>query len=138
MRKRISLKGRGADIFFGDVAETPLTSPNPSPSNIITPTNGDGELAQNGNPVPRAEVESIGIRKQDSAQESKHARKQGRNANQATPSSQGMPPGPLSEDVLNSIWPSVSQPATITNAFRYTDEELSRLTDAIYQITRLH
>ena len=64
-------------------------------------------------------------------QESKHARKQ-------EPTTDQIPALFLVTDVLGSIWQYVSERATITNAFRYTDQELSWITDALYEISKRH
>jgi hypothetical protein len=40
--------------------------------------------------------------------------------------------------VLNGIAASLAERATITNAFRYTDQELAWLTDVLYEITKRH
>ena len=37
-------------------------------------------------------------------------------------------------EVPDGVWDSLEEPATITNSFRYTDAELSALTDVLYQI----
>lgn len=37
-------------------------------------------------------------------------------------------------EVPDDVWDSLEEPATITNSFRYTDAELSALTDVLYQI----
>ena len=39
-----------------------------------------------------------------------------------------------SGEVADDVWDSLEAPATITNSFRYTDAELSALTDVLYQI----
>src|SRR5262249_10150860 len=45
------------------------------------------------------------------------------------------PPGARAPpEVADDIWESLETPATITNSFRYTDAELSALTDVLYQI----
>ena len=38
------------------------------------------------------------------------------------------------QEVPSDVWDSLEEPATITNSFRYTDAELSALTDVLYQI----
>jgi hypothetical protein len=37
-------------------------------------------------------------------------------------------------EVPDAVWDSLEESATITNSFRYTDAELSALTDVLYQI----
>ncbi len=38
--------------------------------------------------------------------------------------------------ISDEVWASLDVQATITNAFRYTDDELSALADALYQISK--
>ncbi|MEI8004510.1 MAG: hypothetical protein WCG94_09235, partial [Methanothrix sp.] len=45
---------------------------------------------------------------------------------------------PLAPDILAAIWPYVSAKSTLTNAFRYTEQEMSWLTDALYEISKHH
>ncbi len=45
---------------------------------------------------------------------------------------------PSGNDVLTAIWGGLSEPATLSNAFRFTDEELSQLTDVAYEISKRH
>jgi len=123
--KRVSIKGRGADIFFGDYTppqqppppvEEPVAEaePPPAPDQAIEehPSQDEGMLA--------------------GRQESRQARKQ------ASPAPEPVSVSPLASEVLSLIWESISERATITNAFRYTDQELSWLTDALYEINKRH
>lgn len=41
-------------------------------------------------------------------------------------------------DPLLELWPVLAEPATITNAFRFTNDELERLGDVVYQISKQH
>ena len=40
----------------------------------------------------------------------------------------------ISSVILDAIWRDLAEQATVTNAFRYTHEELGQLTDAIYEL----
>lgn len=51
---------------------------------------------------------------------------------------QGEKPGPSTGDPLGELWPVLAEPATITNAFRFADGELERLSDVVYQISKRH
>ena len=122
MVKRVSMKGKGADIFFG--GDTALSRAEVSPADV-PPTGA----------VPQPQLVNIPD-EQPSMQERKHASMQERKQ-LATPVDQPastlLPP-----EILESIWQDISHRATITNAFRYTDRELSQLTDAIYEISKRH
>jgi hypothetical protein len=130
MVKRVSVKGMGADIFFGDsLPQQPAEPPSPTPD----------EQAASSEAAP----ESLGGQgaKEESMQESKHARKRAskkedKKEETQEASSNQMPASPLASEVIASVWPNLSERATITNAFRYTATELSSLTDAIYEITK--
>ena len=134
MVKRVSVKGMGADIFFGDsLPQQPAEPPSPMPDEQVA-------LAEAATESPGdqgTKEESLHL----SMQESKHARKRAskkedkKEETQEAPSNQ-MPASPLASEVIASVWPNLSERATITNAFRYTATELSSLTDAIYEITK--
>jgi hypothetical protein len=75
-------------------------------------------------------------------QESKHARKQtSGERDQASASdteasiATAQPPFP---GTLDSLWLALSARATVTNAFRYTQQDLSWLTDALYELGKRH
>ena len=122
MVKRVSMKGKGADIFFG--GDAALSQAEVSPADI-PPTGA----------VPQPQLVNIPD-EQHSMQESKHASMQ--ESKQLTvPVDQTALPL-LPPEILESIWQDISHRATITNAFRYTDLELSQLTDAIYEISKRH
>jgi hypothetical protein len=42
----------------------------------------------------------------------------------------------LPAEITPEVWTSLETPATITNSFRYTDEELSALADVLYAISK--
>ncbi len=72
-------------------------------------------------------------------QDNKHARKTARQLAsmhaEDRPVNAALPSG---NDVLTAIWGGLSEPATLSNAFRFTDEELSQLTDVAYEISKRH
>ena len=122
--KRVSIKGRGSDLFFGDgvAALSESVMPNPEP------------LA-----APQDEQKA---RKQASLQASDNAsklasnitsRQSGQSASRAT---QVTTTNPAVEVSLASLWDGMSSRATIANTFRFTEEELARLEDVIYALTK--
>jgi hypothetical protein len=177
------LKGKGADIFFGDYAP-------PGPDDIpIPPTTDDdadrptdstvaGAATSDASTPPASMLASKDESKQAriiaSQQTSRHGSKQeGLHADVASadatiddvpaagtstgrPSGPAVRPGPaarrradahttpgraraepdLPAEIAPEVWTSLETPATITNSFRYTDEELSALADALYAISK--
>jgi hypothetical protein len=54
------------------------------------------------------------------------------------PSRPATPPDELPAELVEAVFDHVLEPAAITNSFRYTEQELSWLNDAIYEVTRRH
>lgn len=137
MAKRVSLKGKGADIFFGDYAPS-----DQSPS--VAPTQESGDASPLDQP---ASSDASMIAR---TRASKNARRQEINIegissntpNGVVPQSSVAPVSPAAEEtaaaVLDSIWRQVAEPATITNSFRYTEREMWSLTEAIFDIAKQH
>ena len=127
MVRRVSLKGKGADIFFG--ADVPADAAT-SPIEKVSETDASpSDAAQAAKPMQRPAKEG---QRRASMQESMHARK---HASLPDDEPEVTPIGP---ELIARIAPLLSERATITNAFRYTDRELSSLTDAIYEVTKRH
>lgn len=144
-RRRVSLKGKGADIFFGDYAP----SGNEKPEEVATGT-VLSDTEREATPAP-PEQESLHASKNASKQASKKASKLA-----STKSERRVAPsdGAIREDaavygsvpdageadsdltVTPSVWASIETPATITSSFRYTDDELSELADVVYEISK--
>jgi hypothetical protein len=126
MAKRVSVKGKGADIFFG---EYPVSPPPHEPVSQTLLDDSTLLPAQNFPPAhPTEKHASTPAR----LQESKHA------SMQDLPEIEEEVGSPLGRDVLSAIADHMAQRATVTNAFRYTDQELQELTDALYEITKRH
>lgn len=126
MVKRVSVKGKGAEIFFGENAlTTPATE---------TPQEVAGETAPLVAPEGLAQTDRVD--KQEGLQESKKESKEARKQASSVPGDPAQ--SPLASEILSSIWKDVAERATITNAFRYTDQELTALTDALYEVTKRH
>jgi hypothetical protein len=134
--KRVSLKGKGADIFFGDYAP-PAPAPAPEApeaepvDSAVTPS-PDEQVA-----LP-TEPESKRVRKQERMLASKNESKQARTRNDQW----GGASAPVIREegsttqVTDDVWAHVEMPATVTNSFRYTDRELSVLADVLYEISK--
>jgi hypothetical protein len=154
---RVSLKGKGADIFFGDYTPPGLAASEQQPAPVApaessrapgrarereedrTPaTPPEQELLQADVQAPEPEglqagwQESIVASKSASRQE--RLRTGGRGVvTGGPPAAHQVEPATLRE-VPDDVWDNLEEPATITNSFRYTDAELSALTDVLYQI----
>jgi len=183
--KRVSLKGKGADIFFGDYAppgmsasESPATdapvvdSSSTAPPekersqagvglSTTTATDAAGPVVESAaDPVAQLDVQTISPRPKTGA-ESKKASKNERllaikpariqvskqSGVQASSLDTEMPSvdnPDVAGDAIGSpeidpdVWMRVDMPATITNSFRYTEAELSTLTDVLYEIGKQH
>jgi hypothetical protein len=54
------------------------------------------------------------------------------------PNGVGVEDTELPPDLPVEVWDLVAEQATITNAFRYTDHDLTTLADVLYDITKRH
>jgi hypothetical protein len=180
--KRVSLKGKGADIFFGDYAPPGMSAPE-SPaadapvvesSSTATPeedrsqsdagmaigtATDDGPIASTMTDfVAQHDVETVpptpkSASKQASKNERVLARKPARMhaSKQASVQASSLDTEipfvgntDVAGDAIGSseidldVWTRVDMPATITNSFRYTEAELSTLTDVLYEIGKQH
>lgn len=121
--KRVSIKGRGSDLFFGDGAGA-LATPNTSQSESIASSGDQSTQTQASGPSS----------KQASNIASKQASHQTR---RSTPSPVQGDISILAADAsLASILEGMSGRAAIANTFRFTEEELARLEDVIYALTK--
>jgi hypothetical protein len=178
--KRVSLKGRGADIFFGDYTPPglevdPKRDSKPSVQHDVTPSNQydveqerqhDDLLSRHhdtmqseeaaGGLAPSAGGPMVGSVAEDApgfaasqpathpgaaptrTPASRRARSERRPAASASPA-----PAAVSSPGANALphpelspeaWAQLDEPATIANTFRYTEEEVAALNDALYQI----
>ena len=51
---------------------------------------------------------------------------------------QGTPEEAVHPELVGPVCDRVAEPATITNAFRYTERELTALADTLYEVTKRH
>lgn len=125
--KRVSMKGRGSDLFFGDGAAEPAT-PNTSQAEPMA-SSGDQSIQ-----APASLQTSSSSTKQAGNIASKQASNQTRRSMSS----------PVHGDVsilaadasLASILEGMNGRAAIANTFRFTEEELARLEDVIYALTK--
>ncbi len=156
MAKRVSLKGRGAEIFFGgdlpdgdlsaeptseDALEpTAASSSEPSsldPSSPLPVSPSPAEETDQASAVPGIPSRSKQARMRASKDESILASKQA--SVQEEMRRDGVEDDLqtlLGGDLLKELWVGISEQAAITNAFRYTERELAQLTDTHYEIVK--
>jgi hypothetical protein len=126
--KRVSLKGKGAEIFFGDSSAIEVDQQ--GPKRPLADRSNDHPAVQSPSQSASSPACSLA-----SMQESKPAR----NRQAIATDTKAAPPQSVQAlDVLQAIYDQVAARATVTNAFRYTDRELSLLTDALYQLGKRH
>lgn len=119
--KRVSIKGRGSDLFFGDGVAALSESIMPNPEPLAAP------------PVEKT------ARKQANLQASDIASKLASNITSeqsVSGAAQVTTTNPAVEASLASLWDGMNSRATIANTFRFTEEELARLEDVIYALTK--
>ncbi len=143
MTKRVSIKGRGADLFFGEyepenLVPMPTASPaeeaaDAAPDESVTKAIGQAEPSTAAPSTPAAPEQDsdkqarMHARKQESKKARMHA------SNGAATEDAGLP-----STLPAEVWDLVAEQATITNAFRYTDHDLTSLADVLYDITKRH
>ena len=124
MAKRVSLKGKGANIFFeGYPVEPPAVSTDDAAPEHTATVPELPAIVETDHPAPPAG-------KLVRMQESKHASTTG------PPVMEPPLATLLPAEVIDAIEDRVADRATITNAFRYTQAELATLTDALYAINK--
>jgi hypothetical protein len=147
--KRVSLKGKGADIFFGDYAPPSSESVTEEAPAVVAPT-PDLEPAEPASTAPSPSIpadhesatgqsERLQASKQETTLASKPSRKRAgrppsKQASEGVGSASGVTPA--FAEIADAVWVSVDAPATITNSFRYTEAELSAVADTLYELSR--
>ena len=143
MTKRVSIKGRGADLFFGEYEpENVVPMPMASPPNVATdPAPEAPAMDASGQVEPSTAAPSnpSATDQQSGTQARMHARKQeSKKVRMHAPNGVGVEDTELPPDLPVEVWDLVAEQATITNAFRYTDHYLTTLADVLYDITKRH
>ncbi len=126
MPKRVSVKGRGADLFFGE--GDPVTTPPESaePERAIEATS---PLAERADAVTRSDEHETASKQTASDSERKHASRQA-SAVEARPAS------PHHSDVIEQIRKTVKVPGREVAFVRLTPEEKGKLADIVYTYKR--
>lgn len=135
MSRRVSLKGRGADLFFGGDVQDGVSS-----GDSVAATIPASEVADPPNQITDEE-------QADGLSACLHASEEAEGSDLLEPTGP-VPPDPAAEitaaevvtgtALLDAIWPRLCDRAAITNAFRYTDQELVWLTDVLYAVNKTY
>jgi len=145
MARRVSLKGKGADLFFGDYppgVDDPGASPNEStpaiPENTVIPpeivmpevasASGAAETA-----TPPLEPPST-----TSTPPPEIVRSAKRSRPRAEPSEPPIAVAAelLGAELIDTMWERLASQASISNSFRYTEHELDELKDVLYHVSK--
>jgi hypothetical protein len=113
MAKRASIKGRGADIFFGEYP--------PDAPAVEDPTSTAQEEAPD-TPVAHEPPTTPSTPKSPS--------------DTAPAVIPDVTPGLRHDEILAAIWQHVADPAMVNSTFRFSSRELSWLEDAVYEISK--
>lgn len=121
--RRVSVQGRGADLFFGD---------DPTPASTTPPTEAEEPAAVTSEEtVEQPPAQPTEQPLEQPVEAMAPARKQASKNGSA-------PEALISYAILEAIWRDVAEQATVTNSFRYTHDELAQLNDAIYELRKEH
>ena len=132
MARRVSMKGKGADLFFGEDAPKPLQ---PTLEPATPPASTPPETATQASESASMHA-VLQARKQESKKASLPVSKPARTQAHAA-ATQPATPAPA-DDALQAIWNDVASQASITNSFRYTTHDLTRLGDILYEVSKRH
>lgn len=145
MAKRVSIKGRGADLFFGDYTppnrETPPSGLSENKTaNEIVPTVASSPSAKKNALKPDSKIARMPERSFDRLPE---RQKEGREVSKNARPPEYQKERPVSPDVddvtseaLDAIWSDLKELATVKNSFRYSEQEITALTDVVYALFR--
>ncbi len=145
MARRVSIKGKGADIFFGDYTagrDQPSTAPTPPetrrdlPSGAVPPASDAKEATKPA--TFQASKQEGGASTQEKKEGGKQAEKQARRPGLAPGSGEEQPGYVLDARFVDALDEELREQATITNSFRYTDQELELLGDVLYELGKRH
>jgi len=126
MARRVSLKGKGADLFFGDYplgVDDPDTSPEESMSAIPADTVIPPEIVT---------PEVTSAQKATAARPAKRSRRSDVTSEPATSIAAEL----LGAELIDTMWERLASQASISNSFRYTDHELDELNDVLYHVSK--
>lgn len=146
MARRVSLKGKGADLFFGDHP--------PGVDNAIP----DGDDHQADLPVatdPELDVsrsDDAAVSEEDTGVTATAARTDstpdgcagsieetdvvGTGLDKASISAPSSVLPPVEDGLFDMMWERLASQASISNSFRYTAPELEEMADALYQVSK--
>lgn len=146
MARRVSLKGKGADLFFED--RPPGIDATPADDELEPPGLDQGrrepvEVAGDATPSPVEEpVDSAGADLGQAA--ALVSTDLARDERTVTPmhgyhAPEGDEPGPNEQtdaEFFDSMWARLASKASISHSFRYTAPELEEMADVLYEVSK--
>ena len=145
MARRVSLKGKGADLFFGDYplgVDDPGTSPEESmsaipadtviPPEIVTPEMTSAQEATDAATPPIEPSSRPSTPLPEAARPAKRSRRSDVTSEPATSIAAEL----LGAELIDTMWERLASQASISNSFRYTDHELDELNDVLYHVSK--
>ncbi len=144
MAKRVSMRGKGAEIFFGEFAPADAARANPHTED------SPAAAAILASLLPDARTDDPQASEHASKQEHNQEWKQASVPASKTVSSQDSEQASLQASApaaaetlslvpdLDRLEEQLAAQGTLTNSFRYTRDELLRLTDVIYEVNKRH
>ena len=142
MARRVSLKGKGADLFFGD--RPPGVEDHEQDADVVTPDTTDpastiadaatihGELPTTSNGVGSPEQTRRGV----AEPRDRGPDEDTNTAKRASSIDHDLVTAALGPEFLDAMWERLISQATNSNSFRYTTPELDELNDALYQVSK--
>jgi hypothetical protein len=131
--KRVSVKGKGAELFFGDIAE-PLPSPLAAPSEAVSEEPYVDQDASAATDV--AESAPVAVQRSPRASSAKRKPRPTRATTDAAPSNISAPEHLDDADRLEVIGTIIKHPGREVSFVRLSPEEKARLADIVYEFKR--
>jgi hypothetical protein len=145
MARRVSLKGKGADLFFGDY---PPGGDEPAPSSeastsaipadtVIPPTVVMPEVAS-ATETTETDTPPLEPPSTTSTPSSEDGHPAKRSRPRAEPSEPPIAVAAelLGAELIDTMWERLASQASISNSFRYTEHELDELKDVLYHVSK--
>lgn len=142
MARRVSLKGKGADLFFDDrppgVADREQDVDGVTPDTAEPTSTGEDEASVHGElPATNNGVAAPDLTRHGVAEPMDRGGAEDPNTAEPEPSSDhGSVTAEFEPEFLDTMWERLISQATNSNSFRYTTPELDELNDALYQVSK--
>lgn len=140
MARRVSLKGKGADLFFGDQSPGMITAETAADETVPAVARRSNRRVRKSEPAPlpspsQAAEEPAPTVSDGPADISDSALEL--QADAASVSNGAAAEPPLNDgELFASMWARLASQASISNSFRYTAPELEEMADALYRVSK--